>query len=258
MPRRSLFIVVSFLLVGLVAASTPLLAADSIRDVQARLQEKGFDPGPVDGMMGPKTREAIRAFQTANGLPATGRLDEETQKKLGVELTEIVVPAGTRMQVWLNDRLSSGTARVGDRFTMTVAEAVAIGDAVAIPRGAVITGTVTEVEPAERPQKGGRLALRADRVSVRGNSYALSGEVTAEQRQLEGEGSLREDLTRIGVGAAAGGALGGLLGGRRGVLAGIAIGGGGVFLATRGEQVELPPETRLIVALNQGLSLQAR
>ncbi len=44
----------------------------SIRDVQARLTALGYDPGPVDGMMGPKTRNAIERFQRDTGLERTG------------------------------------------------------------------------------------------------------------------------------------------------------------------------------------------
>jgi len=42
--------------------------------VQRILAELGYDPGPADGVMGPRTRAAIRAFQTTVGLPADGRL----------------------------------------------------------------------------------------------------------------------------------------------------------------------------------------
>ena len=32
----------------------------------------GYDPGPVDGKVGPDTRKAIRAFQKSAGKPADG------------------------------------------------------------------------------------------------------------------------------------------------------------------------------------------
>jgi peptidoglycan hydrolase-like protein with peptidoglycan-binding domain len=41
---------------------------DEIQLVQVRLKEAGFDPGPIDGIMGPKTRTAIQRYRTTRGL----------------------------------------------------------------------------------------------------------------------------------------------------------------------------------------------
>ena len=38
----------------------------------------------VDGMMGIKTRTALKRYQAQNGLKPTGRLDKATRAKLGV------------------------------------------------------------------------------------------------------------------------------------------------------------------------------
>ncbi len=52
------------------------------REVQQRLLDRGFDIGEVDGMIGSKTREAIKQFQTQNGLPADGRAGQRVLKAL--------------------------------------------------------------------------------------------------------------------------------------------------------------------------------
>ncbi|MEX3006837.1 peptidoglycan-binding protein [Hoeflea sp. TYP-13] len=46
-----------------------------IREVQRRLNERGYAAGPVDGAVGPQTRRAIAAFQSDAGFTATGRPD---------------------------------------------------------------------------------------------------------------------------------------------------------------------------------------
>ncbi len=56
--------------------------------IQSRLKEKGLDPGPLDGLMGPRTRAAIKAYQGKHGLIADGKptrslLDHLEQKLLG-------------------------------------------------------------------------------------------------------------------------------------------------------------------------------
>ena len=54
----------------------------SISEVQTALERAGFDPGPVDGKMGKKTRAAIKAFQRAHGLKADGVIGDRTWKML--------------------------------------------------------------------------------------------------------------------------------------------------------------------------------
>jgi Putative peptidoglycan binding domain len=56
-----------------------------IRQAQEALKSQGLDPGPIDGVMGPQTRQALRAFQSSNGLKQTGMLDAETKQKLNIE-----------------------------------------------------------------------------------------------------------------------------------------------------------------------------
>ena len=49
---------------------------------QQALKDKGFDPGPIDGLMGPRTHAAISDFQKKEGLKVTGRLDSDTKMHL--------------------------------------------------------------------------------------------------------------------------------------------------------------------------------
>jgi membrane-bound lytic murein transglycosylase B len=48
------------------------LSADERRELQERLTRRGFDTKGIDGKIGPATTEAIRAFQTAQGLTPDG------------------------------------------------------------------------------------------------------------------------------------------------------------------------------------------
>jgi peptidoglycan hydrolase-like protein with peptidoglycan-binding domain len=55
-----------------------------VQSAQQSLNEKGFDAGAPDGQWGPKTEDAVRNFQSANGLQLTGQLDSQTIAALGI------------------------------------------------------------------------------------------------------------------------------------------------------------------------------
>ena len=54
---------------------------------QELLNALGFSAGPADGLMGPRTADAIRQFQSRAGLSATGRVTSELIATLEAALT---------------------------------------------------------------------------------------------------------------------------------------------------------------------------
>lgn len=54
----------------------------TVRQVQLLLTYLGYDPGAIDGADGPKTRAAVKAFQTAEGLEPDGLAGQQTQARL--------------------------------------------------------------------------------------------------------------------------------------------------------------------------------
>ena len=53
-----------------------------LQQAQQQLGRLGYDAGIADGIYGPRTRQALEAFQRATGLPTTGVLDEVTRQAL--------------------------------------------------------------------------------------------------------------------------------------------------------------------------------
>lgn len=51
-------------------------------EVQKYLRVKGFNPGSIDGVFGPRTEEAVKSFQEASNLTPTGIIDLETYNRL--------------------------------------------------------------------------------------------------------------------------------------------------------------------------------
>ena len=87
-------VVVAFLTIGMLslsvravasaAHSTEAVAQNDISKVQQSLSDKGFYHGQIDGLLGPRTRQAIGEYQKSAKLPVTNQLDPETAGKLGV------------------------------------------------------------------------------------------------------------------------------------------------------------------------------
>jgi Putative peptidoglycan binding domain len=56
----------------------------TVEAAQKALADRGYQTGPVDGVVGPKTRAATEKFQSDQGLTKSGKLDADTLAKLNV------------------------------------------------------------------------------------------------------------------------------------------------------------------------------
>lgn len=62
----------------------PPLNEQLLRNVQKELKAEGINPGPIDGIWGPKTSRGVREFQKAHGLEDSGQLNGKTLSALGI------------------------------------------------------------------------------------------------------------------------------------------------------------------------------
>lgn len=150
----------------------------------------------------------------------------------------VVVPGGTAVKVSVSAKISSETAQPGDTWTGTVQEAVIIGDRVAIPAGATVTGVVNGVLAAE---KGSRafLVLAVKTVDIDGKAVA----VAAGTDSIVAGSTRARNVGAVVGGAAAGALIGKAIGGSsKGALIGGLIGGAtatGAVAASKGYQAEV-------------------
>lgn len=88
----------------------------TVLDLQRALQQRGFAPGPLDGIFGRLTRAAVLAFQTREGLAVTGLADAATLARLSAPLGAPAEP------VWLAEaRRWMGLAEIaGVRSNATI------------------------------------------------------------------------------------------------------------------------------------------
>jgi hypothetical protein len=66
-------------------SAPPGRAIAGTTELQIALARRGFSPGSIDGVTGSQTRLALRAYQSAHGLPQTGNFDPATAEKLTIQ-----------------------------------------------------------------------------------------------------------------------------------------------------------------------------
>jgi Putative peptidoglycan binding domain len=64
---------------------------DLAMKVQWALSQRGYYHGPIDGVIGPDGIRAIRAFQEAQGWPATGRIDPNVLRALKLPIPQVAL-----------------------------------------------------------------------------------------------------------------------------------------------------------------------
>jgi peptidoglycan hydrolase-like protein with peptidoglycan-binding domain len=69
---------------GAPGRTAPPTSPRFVREAQRALNDLGYPVGPVDGVVGPRTRQALLRYQEAAVLPMTGRLDSETMVRLDI------------------------------------------------------------------------------------------------------------------------------------------------------------------------------
>jgi hypothetical protein len=124
---------------------------------------------------------------------------------------------------------SSDFARVEDEVDARVTRDIRVGDRVAIPSGALVQGSVIEVEQGGKLKDVSRLAVRFHTVVLAdGTRLAIKTDAIIRQGQSPG----KESAAKIGGAAVGGAILGAILGGGRGAAIGGAVGAAGGTAAT--------------------------
>src|SRR5262249_39031208 len=98
---------------------------------------------------GPANSSADASQQAANGPNAMAPQSNTAPAAAPAPAPQpVVIPTGTTLSVTLSGPVSSKTSQTGEEFHGNLAEAVVVGDSVAIPRGANVAGVVREAHSA--------------------------------------------------------------------------------------------------------------
>jgi len=171
------------------------------------------------------------------------------------------VAEGTSIDLMATDSLNSRRNKKGDMVTATTPSPVkdASGRDV-IPGGAVFSGTISDIAPAEHPGGQGRMMLTFNRVSFGGKNYEVEARVDTVGTTMKGRGVTAGDAAKVGAATAVGAIAGRLLGGnKKGTAVGAAAGaaaGVGVAAATRDIDIILPAGALIRIVLTSTFKLE--
>jgi len=180
---------------------------------------------------------------------------------------EITLPVGTKIALQLDDHLSTKLNSEGDSFTAKVIVPVYLGDRMAVPKGSIVTGSISRIVRPGRLRGKAVMNLLFNSIRIPERSeiplVASLARVDPEgnagiktEGSVQGEGSAGKDATRVLTPGVTGAGIGGLAGRGKGAAIGAGVGaaiGLGTILATRGKDLEMRRGTTLDIVLDRPL-----
>lgn len=163
-------------------------------------------------------------------------------------------PAGTVLPVRVDDSLSSASAQVNQSFHATLAADLVRDGHVVIPQGIPILGRIADAQDAAHFSGSALLSLELTRIDLRDHHLPIVTDTWAQR----GKGRGSNTGKKAAGGAILGTVIGALAGGGKGAAIGAVAGAGagtGINAATRGEQVQVAPETLINFTLQSPLAV---
>ncbi len=210
------------------AAAPQDAQAATSADMQPNQQQ-----GPAQG---PPPRQPLYQRNYApNNAPVPGG------QQAGLNVT---IPAGSMLRIRINRGLDSNHITPGTPFDGIVLTDVIAGGAVAIPRGATVSGVVVDAKKAGTFKGEGELSLQLNNLTLGGNVYPLTTNIWERNGKDKTAGTVNNTVGTSAVGAIFGAIVGGGKGAAIGAGAGAGLGLAGSAASPRG-QIIIPPESVL-------------
>jgi len=156
----------------------------------------------------------------------------------------VTIPAGAVLRVRINRGLDSQHVTPGTTFDGTVLTDVVADNAVAIPRGATVTGTVVDAKKVGVFKGEGELSLQIQSLTLGGTVYPVQTDVWQRNGRDKTAGTVNNTVGTSAVGALFGAIVGGGTGAAIGAGVGAGAGLAGSAASPRG-QIIVAPESVL-------------
>jgi hypothetical protein len=169
-------------------------------------------------------------------------------------MSGFTLPAGTNFVIRMIDAVDSQSNRVGQTFRASLDQPVMQDGNAVIPRGSDVVVKLVDAQQSGKLTGRTELALALQSVSVNGRMVDVNTQTVKEDSS-----SRTARTAKVAGGTAALGAIiGGIAGGGKGAAIGAGAGaatGAGVELATSGQRVHVPSETRLTFVLDNPVNM---
>ena len=151
--------------------------------------------------------------QSAANIPASGTDPATTQAATGSfpaltgsmpAVSEVTIPATTRLRVRINESLDTKRNRTNDGFSAVLESPVVIGDRVALPQGTGFHGHILVSRSSGRLKGRAELSLVLDEVELAGTNYPIDTRSNARVSR----GHKRRNWGWIGGGSGVGATMG--------------------------------------------------
>jgi Glycine zipper len=221
---------------------------------------KGGQAGQPDRSVDQQNQASDQSNNYNNDRGNTTKNRDNTARDRSDLPVSLTVPAGTHVDMTINQELSSRKNKPGDTFTAKV-----VGDirdaagTIVIPDGATANGSVVAVKPAPNRRTPGTLTVALSTLEANGKTFPIRATIDSVHREYRKQSVNAGDAAKVGIGAAAGAVVGQVLSkNTKGTVIGAVVGGiagAGVAVETKDMDIVIPDGSHIIVTVTEPMTV---
>ena len=215
---------------------------------------------PKGGQAGQPDRAVDQQNQASDQANYNNDRGDNTARNPSDLPVSFTIPTGTRLDLTINDELSSRKNKPGDTFTAKVFSAVRdASGAIVIDEGSTVNGSIVAVKPAPNRRTPGTLTIALSTVEVDGKTFPIRATIDSVQREYRKQPVNAGDAAKVGVGAAAGAVVGQVISkNTKGTVIGAVVGGiagAGVAAETKDLDIVIPDGSHVLVTITEPMKV---
>jgi len=216
----------------------------------------GCSRKPDDAFVANEIKAGLYSDSTLNLMQA-GPLQQVPETAPAPQTRKVVIPEGTNIQVITIDAIEADADKINSTFLAALSSPLRIDNDVIVPERTNVYLRLLAAEKSGKLKGKSEIHVTLDSMEFQGDRYVLQ----SSSYDVAGKSQGKQTAKKVGIGAALGTAVGAIAGGGKGAAIGAAVGGGG-GLATqalkKGEQLQIPSETKLEFKLEKPLELELK